>query len=421
MKRIIFLFLLILGINNISAQTQKPEPTVFDSIPHPFQLYDYTKDGYAFYHLLKMYEPIYLHSKKYKRSYFEVLATASTLIGDYRKAHILFDKKNNVNKKEALTPSELDDYQMVSAKKAITSLADNHQAIFLNEAHHVPQHRAFVMQILQPLYDKGFRYFAVETLMESDDLLNERKFPTNGSGKYTREVVCADMVRYALEIGYTLVPYEKEGVKTSKEREKGQAQNLKERIFDSNPDAKLLLLAGYAHIKEDSSQYYVPMAYYFKQITGIDPFTITQEFFREYSTPEFELPLYRYAVSQFDLQKPSMFLDEQGHPWSYLYGDATIFHPRTEYIEGRADWLYEGIRSRKPYHIEKEKLDGITTPFFIKAYHKKEYPSGIPFDQIEIVDIDKPLPLLLQQGEYVIEVIQAKKQIKVASFEIVAD
>ncbi len=213
MKRLFCVFFFVL-IANLSF-AQESEPGVFDSIPPPFQLYKYAKDAYAFYNLLKMYEPIYMKSKRYQKTFWSAMGTACTLIGKYQMAHHYLDKRQKAKEITVLSSSELDDYTIVKASDFVQSLGDKHQAIFLNEAHHVPQHRAFIMQVLQPLYDKGFRYFALETLMASDDLLNERKFPVDASGRYTRETVYADMVRYSLEVGYTLIPYEKEGAKTT--------------------------------------------------------------------------------------------------------------------------------------------------------------------------------------------------------------
>jgi len=104
--------------------------------------------------------------------------------------------------------SSLDDYKACDAVATILKLADQYQVIMFNEAHHVPMHRAFTIQLLDDLYRKGFRYLAVEALTSADDGLQARGYPIRKSGLYLSEPLCTDMVRIALRIGYQVVPYE---------------------------------------------------------------------------------------------------------------------------------------------------------------------------------------------------------------------
>ena len=79
-------------------------------------------------------------------------------------------------------------------------------------------------------------------------------------------------------MGYTLVSYEDTaaGVHTVNQRDSIQAQNIYS-VLQQDTAAKILVYAAYAHIsKKMSPEGYVPMGLAFKQISGIDPYSIDQ-------------------------------------------------------------------------------------------------------------------------------------------------
>ncbi|WP_166962247.1 hypothetical protein [Yeosuana marina] len=164
---------------------------------------------------------------------------------------------------------------------AIISDAEKHQVVMINEDHDTPKHRVFSETLLKPLYNLGFRYLAVETLSESDTILNKRKFPIKQSGTYSVEPNYANFIRTALEMGYTLVPYE---IRMDEEdelgeqnfitfREECQSQHLAE-LIKQKPKAKIFVHAGGDHIREKTKTKW--MAERFKEKTGINPLTISQ-------------------------------------------------------------------------------------------------------------------------------------------------
>jgi hypothetical protein len=63
-------------------------------------------------------------------------------------------------------------------------------------------------RLLKGLYQKGFGYFATETLDVGDAGLQARGYPTLRSGAYIAEPMYADLVRTALNLGYRVTPYE---------------------------------------------------------------------------------------------------------------------------------------------------------------------------------------------------------------------
>ena len=261
-----------------------------------------------------------------------------------------------------LRPSSMDS-KLRDAVTAILDLATRHQVVMVNEAHHVPLHRAFTILLLEDLYKKGFRYFAAESLSEKDAYLQRRGYPTFDTGFYTHEPVYGDLVRIALRLGYTVVPYEyiaarppaeaNDPAAAQNEREEGQVHHLKQRILDKDPQAKILVHAGYGHIGEMPAVWNFGgkkgevrfMAASFKRLAGIDPLTIDQTQMTEHSDPRYEYPEYRAAVDNglvrdrpvllWDPTKKAFFVPERAKGNHDLF----VFHPRTRYENGRPTWL----------------------------------------------------------------------------------
>lgn len=226
-----------------------------DEIPQ--EVFTKTKSYYAAVESMKSLEESYSNNLALKNFYYDLYSTNLAIAGRYREALIARDLATNsvISSKKIVN---LNDYKPFNAIKEIESLADKHSAIFINEAHHVPQHRAFTHQLLQKLYDKGFRYFAAETLRPEDTGIIQQK---KRMLAYINEPEYADLIRTAVAIGYKIIPYEQENpqvvsLSDSPEvqkqsiitRETAQAKNLKERIFDLDKNAKVLVHAGYDHI-----------------------------------------------------------------------------------------------------------------------------------------------------------------------------
>lgn len=303
--------------------------------------------------------------------------------------------------------AELEGYEAVDALEAITDLARDELLVFINEAHHVPQHRAFTLELLRALRPLGFTHFAAETLYETDSYLNERGFPTKASGAYIDEPVYGSLVRTALELGYVVVPYESmgESVGGGGDRELGQARNLIERTLEAADDARVIVHAGYAHIDEDGriagSR---TMAARVKEITGIDPLTIDQTVMSEHGSPEFEHPIYRHVVEARGFSRPVLLVGAEGEPWTLEPGrrDVTLFHPRSVYEHGRPHWLRMGGLRR--FHELPRDVLGPETRVLVEARAVGESPDAVPVDRVEVV-AGAPIPaLVLPAGEFWLEV-----------------
>lgn len=157
----------------------------------------------------------------------------------------------------------------VSASDLVERVKD-HQVVMFNENHLSPRCRLLINLMLPQLYNEGFRVLALEGLSEEDE-----GYPNIESGFYTREPNMANLIRTAKKIGYNIIGYE--DFEDNNERDLAQAENLinKSGITKDN-NVKVVLLGGGGHIDESDREDNRSMAKYFKDITGIDPFTINQ-------------------------------------------------------------------------------------------------------------------------------------------------
>ena len=145
------------------------------------------------------------------------------------------------------------------------------KVVMLSENHFVPCHRILLNELLPGLRDQGFQYLALEALSQ-DSLLNAGADPNLETGFYTREQHFYRLIRTAQALGFEFVSYETE----HGDRELGQAQNLYRKTFGKDPDARVVVLAGLAHVYESEGGSRTRMAQHFKTLFGIDPLTVSQ-------------------------------------------------------------------------------------------------------------------------------------------------
>ena len=360
----------------------------------------------------------------------QMLGTEFSYIGRYQQALECFDGKYAPTKKAGqLTSAER--YEPLDAVAAIVELADKHQVIMINEAHHVPMHRAFTLQLLDGLYQKGFRYFAAETLIHGDKSLQTLGYPTLGTGGYTAEPVYADLVRTALKRGYHVTAYEcpesptpdrKNPVPDINVREQGQARNLKERILDRDPNAKIIVHAGFGHIcktshsgKQGELKW---MAVAFQELTGIEPFSIDQTVMSELNKTENEKPDYRFAVEKgLVKERPVVLRDKEKDVYFVCTGyepmyDLSVIHPRSRYENGRPTWLEMGGR-RTPHAVKTEFRPAEGKTYLAQAFLVEEMsPEAVPVDQM-VYDSGEPLPTLWlpRSGKFQIRIVDEDAKI----------
>jgi hypothetical protein len=349
--------------------------------------------------------------------FLQVMSVLASQRGSYNEAYSYFDEGwfRNPKPEPDITASPLDKSAPRKALEVIGSAAEREQVVMINEEHDTPLHRAFTARLLPILYKKGFRYFAAETIL--DEEINQRGYPVLKSGLYSADPAYGDLVRTAIKLGFKIVPYDlsPKGCKNppdnpdhcQNERERGQAQNLYERILKHDPQAKVLVHVGRTHNRETKLDNWALMGWHFKQITGINPLTIDQTQMSERSRPESETATYRYAIKKWNFTESTVFQIEKGKYWSDSGYDLTVFHPRTIYKDGRPTWLQMDeirrvvkidLKKLKPSAVNKQ-FGGIE-PLLVQAFYANESKDAVPVDQI-ILYPNKEIPaLMLPKGDF---------------------
>ncbi len=432
-----YLLFIILFTSSFSLRAQNVQnQPLQDELPNPFQVVKrYVEQNNYITPIfeLKAQEEKYLASPRWKRVYLEMIILLQSYVGDYEEAYRydnILQQDEPVNKRvrelnaQDITQSPVADYKMLDALDAMEAVAGKHRVIMINEEHRTPFHRALTLQLLAKLYRQGFRYFAAETLFDTDTEINRRGYPVQKTGFYTADPVYADAIRTALKLGYKIVPYEDYLPECQSpddnpgfcndQRERGQAKNLYERILKTDPQAKIFVHVGRSHNQKNaSSKKFNFMGYYFKEISGIEPFTINQVRFSQRPDTTLEQPLYRFLTNNKVLRNPSVFQSTDGKFYNVGFGyDMEIFHPRIKYESGRPTFLKTGLM-RKPEKINLKKLNlksrnqtfGGQKLILIQAFYAQESADAIPIDQI-ILHPKQPLAaLMLPKGDFRIRAI----------------
>lgn len=319
----------------------------------------------------------------------QYLSWYQTFIGDYVDAAATFSIKQPAMSDDRPSPLDNPDYAAQPALDAISALARNHDVVFLNEAHNIPLTRTLTVQLLGKLRAEGFTYFAAETLYESDTGLQARGYPTKESGFYTEEPICAEMVRTALKLGFKVIAYEAISDATGNAREAEQARNIYRQVFKHDPNARLVVDAGYAHIQKSgvflggSS-----MAEHLQKLAPIDSLSVEQTMLYPHSSASDDHPYYAPIMHRLRPDSPIVFVSKTGKPWSLRPGyDVSVFFPPQVIRDGRPTWLTVG-GERKPFYVSGERCNR-SYPCLVKATYANEADDAIPADRL-VLD---PIPL----------------------------
>lgn len=293
------------------------------------------------------------------------------------------------------------------AVEVIAALAAQTRIVVWGEEHHLPQTRSLYEPLLRRLFGLGYRYLAAEAFVDSV-MEPGFRFPVYDSGVYLRDPVFANAVRTAVDLGYRLVAYEERGLPPDDDpsfRDRKQAEHLQARIFATDPDARVLVLAGRAHAAEKpASDGWRPMAAELKRLTGIDPLTVFAVRMGERLTAEEEDPRYRFATARGLVVVPTIFWDaDSGRPLGDESFDAYVFWPRTRLVGGRPDWMASSL-GRHAWPIPPELMAGHGMRL-VQAFRAGEPDAAIPVDQVLVRDGSAAQELRLPAGRYRVRAI----------------
>lgn len=342
------------------------------------------------------------------------------MLGCYKQA---FDLLDSVSREDSASTARINEYVHDHVNQIaistdpvsdITQQARTAAITMMNEAHDYPYHRAFVMSLLPALKSMGYKYLAMEALANSSSPVNAKfmKSLSQKTGYYTSEPVFGELVRYALELGYTLIPYEytptsflpintEDTIQLAiriHERDSLQALNLI-KATKKYKDGKILVLGGYSHTLEavENTGYFnpfYPMALYFKQLSGTDPLTINQDQFSKANTGNVGGIVYNQLCKEGKVNRPicTQYGDTiiVGEMVQQGLSDIYTMLPQTTYMNGRPTWLtLNGLRKPYKYVFPKKAMNSL---ILVQAYYLKEVKDPktinqkVPADQFMLLE-----------------------------------
>lgn len=292
------------------------------------------------------------------------------------------------------------DVVAVNAADAVAKLATQRRIVLVNEAHHDAHTRVLALELLPKLRALGFDYFAAEALLENGTTLAKRGYPLDSSGTvYLREPLYGDIVREAIRLGYKIIAYDP--TTDVPDRDKAQAEALYQKVFAHDSQARLFVLAGYAHIDKAKGHLggVEPMAMRLRQITGFDPLSVDQTQFREV-IPSTHTGPYSQITEMLHSAVPFVMQSTHGNRiWSAdpaRYDVSVVIPPASG--EPRPDWLTLGGKRRR-WPISTTLCHDVT-PCVVEADYANEPDTAVPADRYTFLRAPASSELFLRPGDY---------------------
>jgi hypothetical protein len=332
------------------------------------------------------------HDRAFQVIFGQYLSWYQTFIGDYPAAASSFSIAQPPQDDDG--PSPLDGgYAAKPAADVILELAKTRKAVFFNEAHSAPITRTLTIQLLPKLRELGFNYFAAETLYNTDRDLQKRGYATAKSGFYIDEPLYGEMVRTALRLGFKVIAYDVENAGIGDPRERAGAESLYDQVFKKDPNARLVVNAGFAHVQKSGA--YLrgsSMGEFFRKLTGIDPLTIEQTMLIHHARSDQDHPYYLAATQALHPAQPIVFVRGDGRTWTLKPDkyDMSVLFPQHETVKQRPGWLtLDGLR--EPYPVGSELCQN-QFPCLIEARYASEGDDAVAADRAVLAVVDPNAP-----------------------------
>lgn len=306
-----------------------------------------------------------------------------------------------------------EDLVVTDAVQRIVKAAKGRRVVILNEAHICSRHRAFLAHLLEALRLEGFTHLAAETFGNEADQPNVSALTAGGAfdpdmGTYTLDPVFAEAARRSVELGYRLASYEirrdqRDPAKKTKaeavpQREGAEAANLAA-MLAADPKARLLIHVGYSHLREGLDRDgYSWMARRLKELTGIDPLTISQSSTGSFGPHAADGPLTQQVLTRFSPKRPIVIETAAGVciGAGMDTADLAVFHPALPDQFGRPGWL-AAAPGRRRVTTALPAFEGLA---LAQAVHSADPAACVPADQYLLPTGAKQANFLLRPGRY---------------------
>ena len=372
------------------------------TVESPHAIAEKTKFNYEAYLTLQQMNSIYCDSNsKWERSYTELMAVLESRYGKYIES---INKTDKYYPKSRWKLSHFPNIKLIPMSQCMDSLISLHQVTMINEEHFNPVYRAIAYSFLETCYKYGYRYFAVEALKETDLLLNKRKYLLSyETGFYTDEPIFGDLLRQALKMGYTLIPYDTFPSPDGISRDEGQALNIINQTLAKDSSAKILVLGGMGHIFDDKRFY--TMGRYFKEHSQIDPLTINFLYFKPRYNKEYEGEAQSCFLDIADSQsvwEPFFLYDTTNDNFKGIGTDIIALVPRTVFLTNDIP-SWKMFNKKVLYFVDKSILqENNIKRALVSAYLAEEGEKSIPIDQVEVTETDNEIVLVLYKDKYLL-------------------
>lgn len=378
-KLLILSFIIIGNVKSIYCQ---------DSLMTKFQ--NFTNKLYT--------KPVnYLNAKKYIK-YFEFDFKNTNLEAFYLQASSTFYAtvgKQNCAKQTYWDSKKINPDSVIFFNKDLTDYkkllveTQSRQVVMINENHSFPEHRVFTTSLLVDFYNQGYRYLALEDLVNTDESLNSREHILESDGFYIKEIMFGEMIRVAKTIGFQLIPYDNNDEYDFSKRDSLGAKELK-KVFKKNPKGKMIIHCGFGHIDKSIKS----LAYYIQSETGINPFTISQVSTKPIAIREHKNP---------------MILENEDFPNLFnIRSDVQIIHPIYNFKDRRPEYLFNNFRIKKSFSLNHLRLD---YPVIIEVYNNEVFEGTVPVDRLIIDSKTFEINLSILKGEQILIIKNASNKI----------
>lgn len=301
------------------------------------------------------------------------------------------------------------DYSAVPADEFIIEQAGTTSIAMINGGYRMALYPMFVTNLLEGLYDKGYRHLGLEgicqDILPGDDL----RYLDNVKGKEPR---FANLIRRALDLGFTVFKVDSLGKKDS-----DQVEELKKRM-EQYPDEKILIYVSSGHSIEAQLHESIgkTLANKIREEINVNPLTIGQLSYTEKTSAYYE----RFLYKNISVVEPVVFVNAEGA--SYYdkrvpgWNDIHVFHPRSKYYQGRPLWLVSSGNELVSVDVSKS---GLKLPIMVYAIDEGEQKAdAIPYDVVEVTEASKDAVLFLPTGEFDVVMLSANGASKSLSIVI---
>lgn len=327
-------------------------------------------------------------------------------VGRYEEAVAVFNEGNAPPAIQVPVPPPA---TMVDAVDGLARLARDHRVVFINEAHHMPLHRAFTQRLLVRLRELGFTHFAAEGFPLGVNRNGLVGHPLRSPfAVLTDEPLYGDLRRQAVTLGYQIVAHDVrpdcqiigDPWECLDQRERLSAQRLVDQVL-KDPAARVLVHVGYGHGSRHVDDKWRSLAQYLVDMTGEMPLSVDQVRYTAQDRPAMEPVEYVDLLARIQGAGPSLPLAADGSPWNAGRPgvDAWIVHSRPVDRGGRPDWLrMAGVRRDRTI---PSFLCGPVRPCLVQAFAAEEsIETAVPMDQILIRAGEATPVLVLPEGAF---------------------